>query len=109
MIGIPKPLKSQRPNEKRKQEIKRKDKEFSKATETFRCEECGKLGPTDPAHIVPRRFMDLRHERSNIKRKCRSCHRKEKYDKNELKKTIYASSQKEQVQDVQTVSEDRTS
>jgi hypothetical protein len=83
-----KPLKRDRPNLKRKREIKRKDKKISKETETYVCEGCGAETKTDPAHVVPRRFQKLRHDPTNIKRKCRKCHDAEKHDPAEQRAAI---------------------
>ena len=74
MIGIPRPKKADRPNLKRKQEIKKKDREFSRKTETYKCEKCGRIGMTDPPHLVGRRYIEKRWDPNNISRLCRICH-----------------------------------
>lgn len=85
---FPKPRRQDRPGEIRKRDIRRKDRQLSKETETYVCEECGATGKTDPAHVVPRRFQLLRHDRKNVKRKCRRCHRKERYNLSDQRQTI---------------------
>lgn len=87
-LPFPKPLKRDRPNLKRKRLIKKLDGKVSRETETNRCEECNRIGPTDPAHIIPRRFQKLRHDRKNIRRKCRRCHDRERYDASDQRATI---------------------
>lgn len=79
-IGIPKPKRRDRPGEKRKREIKRKDRIVSQSVKGKKCATCDRPA-TDPAHIVPRRFQKLRHEPLNILPKCRRCHQAEKPDK----------------------------
>lgn len=87
-LGIVKPKKSERPNIIRRNGIKKRDREIAKETETFICADCGWVGKTDPAHVIPRRFQKSRHDPLNILRKCRLCHSKERYNASEQRLRI---------------------
>lgn len=75
----PRPLKKDRPNQRRKRRIKTLDRKLSLQTRLNRCE-CG-AEASDTAHIIPRRFQQFRHLTENVKPKCRACHMEEKYSK----------------------------
>lgn len=38
------------------------------------CENCGKAGPLDTAHIIPRRYAAVRTDESNAFCLCKGCH-----------------------------------
>ena len=90
-IGIPKPLKKDRLNLRRKKAIKKLDRKVAHDTESLICAKCGAFGKTDPAHIIPRRYLKFRHDPKNINRHCRLCHQKEKYSKEEQRIRILHS------------------
>lgn len=72
--AFPKPLKRDRPNEERKREIRRKDRELARSTETLVCARCGRTGKTEPHHKIRRRHMAHRFDPANIERVCMPCH-----------------------------------
>ena len=79
-LGFPKGLSAKQLRNRRQNLIKRLDGKIAKETETFVCEACGKIGKTDPAHIISRRFQKTRHLKENIRRRCRECHENEPRD-----------------------------
>ena len=76
-LGLPKGMTAKQMRDKRRNRIKYLDEKVANETETFVCEKCGKVGKTDPAHIISRTFQKTRHLKENIRRKCRECHDKE--------------------------------
>ena len=71
---FPKPnYKAQR--NKRRNEIKRKDMEISKWASEQRCSIDGCYNQAEPHHLIPRRFLETRHDKTNIRLLCRYHHR----------------------------------
>lgn len=74
-LAFAKPRKRDRPGEKRKREIKKKDREFQEAEGTEgHCEACGTWSHRTAHHIKHRRIISDRWDPRNIWRLCHFCH-----------------------------------
>ena len=69
---IPKP--KEWPNQKRKRDIKRKDRLLQESIGEGSCENCGKFGQLIGHHLKGRRFLEARWDLKNLKLLCACCH-----------------------------------